>query len=300
MSGEVEQARFGRVAVGMLDAVYQHRLLSTRQLHALFRPDAKVRGTQRLLAGLNRAGLLASVRTPDRLRLWFLTDAGIELVETVANRDERRRKLITRAQAAGPLQQHTLAVNEVGVSFVRAARERGDLCGPFSWRNEIAHPLGPPPGRRQPEQLIADAVLTYERSEPEVFEYRFIELDRSTMPVDDLAIKLARYARLYRYTRPAHDPADDPPAPLWQSTYAVFPSLLLVLAHRDRATLERRRETVLALCESDGELADVGVNLAVCLLADLSREGPFAGIFRTLADPERPVDWLGQPGGVGS
>ena len=64
--------------------------------------------------------------------------------------------MLKSEQAAGPLQQHTLGVNDVGTAFVKAARARGDECDPFSWRHEIAHPLGPPPGRRKPDQLIAE------------------------------------------------------------------------------------------------------------------------------------------------
>ena len=50
---------------------------------------------------------------------------------------------------------------------------------------------------------IADALLTYQRNEPDCgasFHYRFIELDRATIPVDTVAAKLARYAGLYRHT----------------------------------------------------------------------------------------------------
>lgn len=43
-------------------------------------------------------------------------------------------KLLGPREAAGPLRAHTLAVNEVGIAFLRAARERGEECGPHSWR----------------------------------------------------------------------------------------------------------------------------------------------------------------------
>jgi Replication-relaxation len=280
------------VAVAMLEGIYQHRLLSSQQLHELFRPGRHVRHTQQTLAWLERDGLLRWVRSIRRRRLWFVTDAGARAVEAIPNRAETRRKLIDPVQAAGPLQQHTLAVNDVGLAFVRSARCRGDECGPLHWRHEIAHPLGPPPGRHRPEQLIADALLSYQLNDPAGgigFEYRFIELDRATMAVDDLAGKLARYARLYR-----HAGADG--IALWQRTYAVFPSLLVVLAGRDRPALERRRETVLALCDQDGQLHAAEVDLAVCLLEDLQTRGPFAPICRHLSDRRTPADWLHGPG----
>lgn len=113
------------------------------------------------------------------------------------------------------------------------------------------------------------------------------------MPADDLAAKLARYARLYRYTMPAADGLNDP-TPRWTLRYPVFPTVLVVLANGNRRQFERRRNTVLALCGQDQELRDArGVRIDVCLLADLQTEGPFAPIFRTSGELERPVDWLG-------
>jgi hypothetical protein len=290
--------RLDPVAVAILESIYQHRLLSTRQLHALHTPDAKLRWTQYQLARLRHAGLVATAPTPGALKLWYLTEPGVEAVETITTRAEQRRKLIRPEQAAGPLQQHTLAVNQVGIAFVQAARERGDECGPLSWRHEIAHPLGPPPGRRAPEQLIADALLSYQRNEPGgrvSFQYRFIELDRATMPVNDLAAKLARYARFYRYTLPPTDPLDEP-APLWTRLYPAFPAILLVLTGASCTRLERRRATVLALCARNPDMTDAQeVEIACCLLDDLTEHGPFAPIFRSPDRPQTATDWLGQP-----
>lgn len=187
--------RLGAAAVEMLESLYQHRLLSTGQVHALHTPTASVRFTQQQLARLQNAGLAASVHAVGALKLWFLSERGADAAETIGSRAETRRKVIAPEQAAGPLQQHTLAVNDVGVAFVEAARDRGDECGPFAWRHEIAHALPPAPGRHTPEQLIADAILAYQLGEPDggtSFYYRFIELDRATMPTDELAAKLAR------------------------------------------------------------------------------------------------------------
>ncbi|MDO8209652.1 replication-relaxation family protein [Conexibacter sp. CPCC 206217] len=172
--------------------------------------------------------------------------------------------------------------------------ERGDDCGPLSWRHEIAHPLGPPPGRRTPEQLIADAVLTYQLNSDHgpSFHSRFIELDRATIPVDHLADKLAKYARLYHHYQPAEDP-DDPPEPLWTHSYAVFPSVIVVLAGQRRERLLQRRRTVLGLCRADPLLtATPEAESAICLLDDLTEPGPFAPIFTTPTDPETTTGWL--------
>lgn len=291
--------RLGALDVAVLESLYQHRLLSTRQVHVLHAPEALLREAQRSLARLRDTELAASVRIPGGLGLWYLTPLGLDAVETIPSRAELRRKVITPEQAAGPLQQHTLGVNDVGISFVRAARERGHECGPYAWRHEIAHTLGPPPGRRRPDSLIADALLTYELADPGggvSVHYRFLELDRATIPTADLAAKLVRYARLHRHAIPADDPAD-PPVPLWTRYYPVFPTVLVVLAHEPRDRLERRRQVVLALCHENAELGDApDVAVSVCLLEDLAARGPFAPIFRAAANPDTPTDWLGDGG----
>ncbi|HET8954362.1 MAG TPA: replication-relaxation family protein [Solirubrobacterales bacterium] len=114
---------------------------------AIHYPDRSPRRTQQALAYLERAGLIAHVdtrRTPRRV--WFLTDAGADAVIT-AGETRERPKVLTPKQAAGPLTAHTLGVNEVGISFLQAAGERGDEFLPLSWRHEVAHPLNRGRGR---------------------------------------------------------------------------------------------------------------------------------------------------------
>lgn len=290
-------ADFGEASVEVLESLNQHRLLTTAQVHELHMPEASRRWAQEQLALLRDRGFAAA--TPmSRCRLgWHLTERGADAVETIPSRAETRRKVLPPEQAAGPLQAHTIAVNDVGLSFVRAAREHGDECGPFGWRHEVAHSLGPPPGRRMPEQLISDAVLSYQLAEGDgrtSIVYRFIELDRATRSAFDLAQRIGRYARFYRRTVPAEGPGGGSVA-LWSRLYPVFPTVLLVLAGRPRDRLEVRRRTVLALCAQDPDLAETPeVEVSVCLLDDLAERGPFAPICRTLADPEKPVDWLGE------
>ncbi len=291
--------RLGLAGVEILESVYQHRLLSTRQIHDLHTPAATQRWTRNLLARLHGLSLLALTRAPGGMGLWYVTERGALAVETLGDRAEPRRKLLAPEHAAGPLQAHTLAVNQVGVAFATAARARGDECGPLAWRHEIHHPLGTPPGRRYSEQLIADALLTYQLTTPDgpsTFYYRFVELDRATLQVADLAEKLARYARLHHYA-PAPTKPGQPAVALWRHSYPVFPTVLVALAGKQpRPLLERRREKLLALCAGDEALrATPAVEIAVCLLEDLTHHGPFEPIFRTLNAPDAPADWLGQP-----
>ena len=279
------------IAVAVLQSLYQHRLLSTGQLRAIHAPDATLRHVQALLAGLERRGLVRHARGRHGLKLWHLTHRGADAAEASGELDVPRR-LLTPERAAGPLQAHTLAVNDVGIAFMRAARQRGDEFGPLSWRHEVAHPLSRGRGRRR-RQLVADAVFTYLLVEPGelAVEQRFLELDRATLPLDRLAAKLARYAHLERHVpKGAREPG-------WHSHYPTFPGLLVVLADRPRRLLERRRHAAIALYEADPELARGELSVSICLLDELRECGPFAPIFARAADPQPAVNWLGEPGG---
>jgi hypothetical protein len=287
-----DPSRLLPIAIDLLESIHQHRLLTTRQLQALHAPDASLRWTQRIAAALARRGLIDAVTVAEGRRLHYVTAAGADAVAMLGTRAETRRTVIRAEQAAGPLRHHTLAVNDVGVCFVRAARDHDDQCGPWAWRHEIAHPIGSPPGQRHTEHVIADALLTYQRTTAEQtsFHYRLIELDRATMAADDLATKLTRYARLYNYILPGD--ADE--VPLWTRRYPVFPTVLVVLTGAERAALQRRRRDVLALCGLDQELQDTPeVRIDVCLLQDLKDAGPYAPIFHNPGAPDRPTDWLG-------
>jgi hypothetical protein len=294
---EIAERALPGVAVEMLESVHQHRLLSTAQLHTLHTPATGRRWTQLLLGELRARDLVRFVRTNGAGKLWFATEQGADAVEALGTRAEPRRKVIAPAHAAGPLRQHTLAVNQAAIAFVIAARERGDDCGPLSWRHEIAHPIGRPPGRRHPEQLIVDALLTYLHTGVEgdaALHYRFLELDRATLPVDALAAKLTRYARLYHYT-PDIKPGESP-RPGWRTHYPAFPAVHVLLAGGRRRALERRLEQVIALAHTDAELTRTQqVAISFAHLEDLNADGPFARIFVELNSPERLVDWLGRP-----
>lgn len=277
------------VSVGVLESLFQHRLLSTRQVHALHTPRTSIRWTQRLLRTLGLRRLVASITHRGPARLWFLTPEGATAVQLLPTREEPRSRVPTAEQAAGPLRAHTLAVNDVGVAFVSAARARGDECGPLSWRHEIAHPIGKTPGQRGGEQLVADALLSYLRRDAGAvtLEQRFLELDRGTMPVHGLVEKLARYARLH------HHPDPEGGGPLWRRHYPSFPEVLVVFAGQPLETLTQRRQTTIALALQRPELqAARAVEVSFCLLEELRRDGPFAPIFLRLSNPQRWVNWL--------
>lgn len=223
MSSQSELGALPAVTVRVLESLHQHRVLTARQVHALHTPAASLRWAQRILTQLHERGLAEHAHGPRGLALWFLTQQGADTIQSAGTLAEPRRRLTTPAQAAGPLRAHTLAVNDTGIAFVKAARERdGDGCGPLSWRHEIAHPYTAGRGRNGTHLVIADALISYLQAAPDeslILHQRFIELDRGTIPPDQLAAKLARYAQLKHYS-PAKD---TPEGPLWRAYYRTFP-----------------------------------------------------------------------------
>lgn len=278
------------VAVDVLASIAEHRLLSTTQVRTIHLPESGERWAQRILARLERAGLVEHVHTPSRRgprRLWYATERGGKLAHK-SGALEGPPRLLDPAEAAGQLQAHTLAVNDAAICFLEAARHRSDEFGPLSWRHEVAHPLTRGRGRRH-RRLIADAVFTYLLvGEDEVaVEQRFLELDRATLPVDRLATGLARYAQLHRARGEGGEPA-------WRAWYPAFPPVICVMAGAGRPVLERRRDTAIALLCRDPELARAtGVSISVALLCDLQADRPFAPVFLDAREPEQPVNWLG-------
>jgi hypothetical protein len=275
-------------AAELLASLAQHRVLSTPQVRSIHFPDRSPRWARMALAPLADAGLAAFVPSGGVAgaprRLWYATERGARAALDAGLLEEMPR-LLDADGAAGPLQRHTLAVNDAAICFTRAARERGDECGPLAWRHEVVHRLGY--GRRG-RSLFADAVLTYVRltTSEVVVEQRFLELDRATLSVDRLAAELARYGRLFRAEGKQGEA-------LWRSQYPSFPPVICVLAGADRAALRRRRDTAVAILGDDPDFTgspDLSVRL--CLAEDLAERGPFAPIFTDARHPEKPVDWL--------
>lgn len=292
MATEAMQRRMAELperAGEVVASLAQHRVLCIAQVRAVHFPDNRIRWTQSVLARLREAGLVESVQPPrSGRRLWFATERGVR-VARAAHALEAAPRPLEGSEVAGQLQAHTLAVNDAGICFLRAARERGDEFGPLSWRHEVAHRLSRGRGRRR-RTLIADAVLTYLRGEGGrvALEQRFLELDRATLSVDRLVVELAGYADLYRAEGGDGEPA-------WRAFYPRFPVVHCVLAGAPRAALERRRKSVIALLRSTPRMAQTPeVRTSICLLEDLQAHGPFEPIFVEVRDPDKQVDWLGK------
>jgi hypothetical protein len=280
----------------VLESIYAHRLLTTHQLHRLHTPAGQTRGRQWIHATcsrLRRRRLIAAVRRQghSRLHCWYATGAGADAVEAAAPGLLGRRVLPTPEGAAGMLQSHTLAVNDVGIAFASWAKRLGHECGHLGWTNEVAHRTG---DRRSGsgDLLVADALLHYAANLAGrvTLVYRFVELDRATMSTHAVGDKLRRYVA---YGRDA--PKDRDGREAWRDRYPALPGVLLVLAGKPRQALLARRQMITGLCHLDPVIRDAaGPAIAITLLEDLQRHGPFAGIFQRPADPDRPVDLLGR------
>ncbi|MDQ3574581.1 MAG: replication-relaxation family protein [Actinomycetota bacterium] len=277
----------------ILTSLYRHRLLSTRQIHVLHAPACTGRGVRWVLARLEEAGYVERVRVSGtrQTAAWFASRLGAEAVEGagVAPRPYR----VTPERARGPLQAHTLAVNDVGIAFVDAARRRGEDFDASGWRHEATHPISQ---GRKTELVIADAVLDYtvHEDDGEVFVCRFVELDRGTMSVRELEAKLVRYARLYHFN-PNPGPGQAQPGG-WRQSYPRFPKVMVVMCGLPAPALRRRVHSLLELARRDPELLSAPAELGISFttLEELGRRGPFAPIFWRPAGLDVAVDVLGR------
>lgn len=282
----------------LLVTIYQHRLISTGQLHRLHGVGRTLRSTQRHLSALRSAGLAATHQhRPWESTIWYATTGGAEMAELARIRPRPYR--VRPEVAAGQIAAHTLAVNEVGCLLVEAARLRGDEFGPLDWDHEIAHPLrsATAPRPRTDHLVIADAVLSYTANRPDdtqVSMVRFLELDRGTTSVEALVRKVRRYGQMYDH------PVNH--TPLWRTQYATFPRLLIVLAGQPASRLARRRRTLIDLAREEPDILTHAEPLGTLIttLHELAHPGPFAPIFHPLiAHPEHgdgPLTILRRPG----
>lgn len=287
--------------VEALESIYAHRLLTTHQLWELHTPAGEDRTKtwmRGIVAHLRQRGLARSVRrrgARQRLQCWYVTEAGADMIESVTTRLRTRRVLLTEDGAAGMHQSHTVAVNDVGIAFSTWAKRLGHECGHLAWENEVAHRIGDGNrGVRGGDLLVADAVLHYAAlvAGRVTLLYRFVELDRATMSVQELGEKLRRYVTYDRYMPRNTD--DDQPA--WQARYPGMPGVMIVLTGKPRHLLQRRREMLFALCQLDPMIRNAPrPSFSVTLLEDLQHQGPFAGVFYRPDAPDTPVDVIGRP-----
>ncbi|MFJ2191657.1 replication-relaxation family protein [Kitasatospora sp. NPDC087861] len=299
----------GAIGQQAMTVLYQHRLVSTDQLHRLLTPhQSRAEYLRRQLHRLRAAGLADAVgrRAHGQTSLlWWLTAKGAEAVEAAGLLPVRPYRMSPEA-AAGPLQEHTLATVEAGIAFVHWARTLGHDCGPLDWSPETAHHYRDDSRPGEDLSLIPDAVLNYVHTDQKARQRTlltfFVEIDRATMTVARLAHKLHAYACYQKYVPQSGGRAGARPgragtgAPAWRARYPAFPRLLLVFTGAPEHRLERRIADLRSLAASDPLVAAGPLRAGATTLDRLRQDGPFAPVFTPLLGPADPVDaWL-RPG----
>ncbi|WP_316782812.1 replication-relaxation family protein [Streptomyces sasae] len=291
-----------------MNALYQHRLISTQQLHRLLTPHhTRAEYLRRQLHLLRDRGLAERVGRRAHGQtdlLWWLTEAGAAAVEATGLLPQRPYRMSPEA-AAGPLQEHTLATVETGLAFVTHARALGHECGPLDWSPEIAHAYRDDQRPGEDLRLIPDAVLSYVHvaDRQRTLLTFMVEVDRTQMTIARLAQKLHAYAAYQRYApqpaagRGSRAPRRTAAAPAWRSRYPAqaFPRILLVLTGAAPERLERRIADLCSLSAADPVLAAAGLRAGVTTLDQLRERGPFSRIFTPVLGGPEPVDVLMRP-----
>ncbi|MDQ0847641.1 replication-relaxation family protein [Streptomyces sp. V1I6] len=296
----------GQIAQQAAQVLYQHRLVSTRQLHQLITPHhTRTEYLRRQLHTLREAGLAANVgrrKSGQTELLWWLTEKGAHAVESVGLLPQRPYRMSPEA-ALGPLQEHTLATVDSGLAFVDWARRLGHECGPLDWTPETAHYYRDDARPGEDLRLVPDAVVNYVHTDNAAKQRTlltfFIEVDRTQMTVARLAQKLHAYAAYYEYIpqqpagRGAKTGRKTTITPAWRYRYPAFPRLLMVLTGAPDSRLARRIADLRSLAASDLALTSTGLRAGVTTLGQLQHRGPFAPIFTPVLGPADPVDaWL--------
>ncbi|MEV4616793.1 replication-relaxation family protein [Kitasatospora sp. NPDC049258] len=294
----------GPIGQQALNVLYQHRLVSTDQLHRLVTPHhTRAEYLRRQLHAMRKAGLVDMVGRREEGQtslLWWLTPKGSDAVEVVGLLPARPYRMSPEA-AAGPLQEHTHATVETGIAFVAWARQLGHDCGPLDWAPETAHYYRDETRPGEDLALVPDAVLNYVHTAQRTSTLLtfFVEIDRATMTVARLAQKLHAYACYHQFVPPPAGPrgtrlpARRQTAPAWRSRYPAFPRLLLVFTGAPQSRLERRIADLRSLAASDPALATTALRAGATTLDQLTERGPFAPVFTPVLGDAAPADaWL--------
>ncbi|MFD9517919.1 replication-relaxation family protein [Streptomyces sp. NPDC059979] len=298
----------GQIAQQAAQVLYQHRLVSTRQLHELITPHhTRTEYLRRQLHTLREAGMACAVGRRSNGQselLWWLTEKGAQAVESVGLLPQRPYRMSPEA-AMGPLQEHTLATVETGIAFVDHARQVGHECGPLDWSPETAHYYRDDSRPGEDLSLVPDAVLNYVHTDAKARQRTlltfFIEVDRTQMTIARLAQKLHAYAAYHTFTPQAsagrgnRAPRRNQTA-AWHSRYPAFPRLLLILTGASEERLARRIADLRSLASNDPALTTTPLRVGVTTLDQLREHGPFKPIFTPALGSANPLDaWLRAP-----
>ncbi|MFE5819998.1 replication-relaxation family protein [Streptomyces sp. NPDC056479] len=274
-----------------MSALAQHRMATTSQLRDLLRPKAARQTVSSPLNKLRQKGLVNYTVLPQSngSRAWYLTGEGARLTRDFPAMRSRPPYPITSATAASLKTPHTLTVVRAHLPSAADARRLGHEHGPWDWTPEVAHPIG------EGERLVADAVMHYTVIDG---QHRrklraFVEVDRTTMSSERLAVKLIEYARLFRYeAQPVGRRRPVSPGRAWLRWYPLFPRVLFVLTGASRARLGNRISDLQAMTAQHPLVAVLAreVPLGAAILEDIEERGPSGPVWVPLAGG-RPRPW---------
>ena len=273
--------------LALLDALYEHRFLTRRQIQSLYFAEhadpqdgypvatRTPRAAQRRLQRLRQAGLILrrTLTDPEGRRdhdpYYCLTLDGASLV---AHRNHlplaETRKRAADALANPLFVRHALAGGDLHCALTRAARSHpGHACPPEWWRGEQAasHQFK---DRGRPILLRPDGYTRYQAG-PDI-HHLLVEIDLGTMSLPRLQRKLDCYRA---YSR----------CGAWQTRYPVFPKLILLTTSTQR---------IAALHSQLAPLPELVLLSATH--TDLRQYGPLAAIWRQPGQP-RPRPLLEAP-----
>lgn len=225
----------------------------------------------------------------NRTRAWFLTGEGARLARDFPALRGRPPYPINSATAASLKTPHTLTVVRAHLAFAADARRLGHEHGPWDWTPEVSHPLG------EGERLVADAVMHYTVVDG---EHRrklraFVEVDRTTMSSERLAVKAIEYARLFQYeVQPVGRRRPASTGPAWLRWYPIFPRVHFVLTGASRARLGDRISDLQAMVAQHPLVAALAreVQLGAAVLEDIEQHGPIGSVWVPLVGGE-PRPW---------
>ncbi|WP_405654025.1 replication-relaxation family protein [Streptomyces sp. NBC_00019] len=277
----------------VLTALALHRMATTGQLLQMLRPTGSRQLVSRALNKLRAAGLVDLTPLPDldrpRTHAWYLTPDGVLLARDHPLLRGRPPYPITSATAASLKTPHTLTVVRTHLPFAADARRLGHEHGPWDWTPEVAHSIG------EGERLVADAVLHYTviDSERRRKLRAFVEVDRTTMSSERLAVKLIEYARLFHYeAQPVGRRRSVSTGPAWLRWYPVFPRILFVLTGAAPARLDDRISDLQAMVAHHPLVAALAreVPLGAAVLEDIEEHAPSGPVWVPLTGGE-PRPW---------
>ncbi|MGX1915311.1 replication-relaxation family protein [Streptomyces phaeochromogenes] len=277
----------------VLTALALHRMATTDQLRQLLRPDGSRQLLSRVLNKLRTTGFVDLTPLPDwhrsRTHAWYLTPDGVRLTRDLPVLRGRPPYPITSRTAASLKTPHTLTVVRAHLPFAADARRLGHEHGPWDWTPEVSHSIG------EGERLVADAVMHYTVVDG---EHRrklraFVEVDRTTMSSERLAVKLIDYSRLSQYeVQPVGRRRPASTGPAWLKWYPVFPRLLFVLTGASRSRLGDRIRDLQAMVAQHPLVAALAreVQLGAAVLEDIEQHGPSGSVWVPLVGGE-PRPW---------